>query len=95
MAIKQLCAFSVTLIGDGTTTSITVNTGTAPMTLNNGKPLPAGFSLTNLVPTDTYSVTTNIGVAASASLGLLEAITFTFGTPPPNYAFDVLGFFVF
>lgn len=97
MAIKPFCHFSLDLVGDGISTSIAVNVVTAPFILAsaNGGTFSPTFTLSTLMPTGTDNVTSSNGIATTATIGLLGAITFNFATAPSLSHFSVEGYFEF
>lgn len=91
MSMKTVCYFSLGVMGDGTSTSITVNFNTAPFVLSSFGSVPGsapqlslGFIGSTLLPSaigDLYSSDTQI---LSATLGLLGSVTFSWPNAIPS-----------
>lgn len=86
MALKQMLAFALRVVGDGSDRTVSAVIGTAPFGI--GVPTPASgtvsapplFSLSAPLPTAVINVVSSLGKTISAGAISLGVVTFTYGT---------------
>lgn len=101
MSIKSQCGFAIEVLGDGTSTSLSVLMATAPFGLatpSSAYSFQTTFNLSALTPTgvNNLSVSGPNSHTVTATIGLLGEITFTFDSPlSANSIYTVSGYFEF
>ena len=90
MAIKQTCYVSLSVVGDGTSTSETANFNTSPFvyggigSIGSPQTFSTGFLSLSTLPCSITITSSTDGQTISTSIGLLGAVTFTWPTAIPN-----------
>lgn len=90
MSIKQVCYFSMTFVGDGTSTTENTNVSTSPFIFGGAgsKGDPKFFSplwnATSPLPTGVQGVNSSDGQTCTVTIGLLGAVTFSWPVAIPN-----------
>lgn len=98
MALHTGLSFQVSIVGDGTSSSITLLLSTAPITLLGvSSTFITGFVLGAILPVSIIDISDTTGTLTAATLGILDTtLTLTFSAPLTNGAITaVTGVFLF